>query len=112
MSGSISQLQEHLREVDEHCRRTDERLDALEIQDASEYAQELELEHEAEGENYYADDQTVTIHDPGGPTYGLQSASSLGGITSTGGASLLLASHDTGGGFGILPRTLPHLVPL
>ena len=85
-------------EVDEHCRRTGERLDAWELQDASEYAQELEPVHEAEGENDYEDDQTVTTHDPGGLAHGLQSASSLGGITSTGGASLLPASRDTAGG--------------
>ena len=112
MSGSISQLQEHILEVDEHCRRTDECLDAWEIQDASEYAQELEHVHEAEGENDYEDDQTVITPDPEGHTYGLQSASSLGGTTSTGGASLLLASHDTGGAFGILPKTPRHLLPL
>ena len=54
--------------------------------------------HEAEGENDYEDDQTVTTHDPGGLAHGLQSASPLGGITSTGGASVLPASRDTGGG--------------
>ena len=73
VSGSISQLQEHILEVDEHCRRNDERLDAWEIQDASEYAQELELVHEAEGENEYEDDQTDTTHDPGDLVHGLHS---------------------------------------
>ena len=92
--GNLNQLQGNILEVDEHCRRTGERLDAWDLQDVSEYAQELEPVDESDGENDYEYDRTVTTHDLGGLAHGLQSASSLGGVTSADGASEFTAPRD------------------
>ena len=92
--GNLNQLQSNIFEVDEHCRRTGERLDAWDLQDVSEYAQELEPVDELDGENDYEDDRTVTTHVPVGLAHGLQSASSLGGVTSADGASEFTAPRD------------------
>ena len=94
ITRNLNQLQGIILEVDEHCRRTCERLDAWDLQDVSEYAQELEPVDELDGENDYEDDRTVTTHDPGGLAHGLQSASSLGAGTSTDGASEFTAPRD------------------
>ena len=53
ISGSISSFQENILEVDENCRRNFERIEAWEVQEDSERAQELEPVHEEEGETEY-----------------------------------------------------------
>ena len=65
LTGSVNRLQGNILEVDDHCRRTGERLDAWETQDPNEYPQELEPVTELDGEGEYDDERTETTQDPG-----------------------------------------------
>ena len=94
MTGNVNQLQGNILEVDDHCRRTGDRLDALEIQDTNDYSQEHEPVIELDGESEYDDDRTETTHDSGALNLGSQSASSLDGMASIDGASVVTAPHD------------------
>ena len=65
LTGNVNLLQGNILQVDNHCRRTGERLDAWETQDSNEYQQELEPVIELDGESEYDDERTEATQDPG-----------------------------------------------
>ena len=65
--GNVNRVQGNMLEVDDHCRRTGERLDAWEIHDINDYNQEFEPVTEFDFESENDDDRTETTQDPGGP---------------------------------------------